>query len=151
MLELGRPDDWEAVRRLSLQIHEIHVSWRPDIFCSCDEPYPKEKFLVDIRDRMVYVAKIDGVVLGYVVLAILRKSGPGVVEKKQLRLDSIVVEKTARGQGIGKQMVAETRVLAKVFGCRELILGVHPENDSAVGFYQKCGFRIRTIHMDMKL
>lgn len=151
MLELARIEDWEAVHRLSLQVHDLHTQWRPDIFCRCDAPYPQEKFLEDIRDRMVYVAKIDGVVLGYVVLMILHKAGPGVVEKKMLRLDSIVVEKTARGKGIGKQMVAETKALARAFGCRELILSVHPENDSAVGFYQNCGFRIRTIHMDMKL
>jgi ribosomal protein S18 acetylase RimI-like enzyme len=61
------------------------------------------------------------------------------------------VEQSLRGQGIGKAMVADVRVLARAFGCREVILGVHPENDTAVGFYQKCGFRIRTINMDMKI
>ena len=151
MLELARLDDWQAVRRLSIQIHDLHANWRPDIFCHCDEPYPKEKFLEDIRERMVYVAKIDGILVGYVTLTILHKSGPGVVVKKMMRLDTIVVDESARGKGIGKQMVAECRALAKVFGCRELILSVHPENDGAVGFYQKCGFRIRTINMDMKL
>jgi ribosomal protein S18 acetylase RimI-like enzyme len=48
-------------------------------------------------------------------------------------------------------MIADVRALAKVFGCTELILGVHPENDGAVVFYQKCGFRIRTINMDSVL
>ena len=151
MLELAREADWEAVNRLSVQIHDLHVQWRPDIYFHCDEPYPKEKFLTDIKSRTVYVAKISKSVVGYVVLSFQEKDGPGTVKKKQIRLESICVDEIFRGQGIGRAMVADVRALAKAFGCHEVILGVHPENDEAVGFYQKCGFRIRTINMDMKL
>lgn len=151
MLELARESDWEAVQRLSVQIHDLHAAWRPDIYFHTDEPYPKALFLENIRDRLVYVAKIDGIVAGYVVLAVMHKGGPGTVERKLMRLDSICVEESIRGNGIGKTMVQEVRALARAFGCSQLILGVHPENDDAVGFYQKCGFRIRTINMDMQL
>ncbi len=148
MLELARESDWEAVHRLSVQIHDLHAAWRPDIYYSCEAPYSREQFLSDIENRMVYVAKRDSTIVGYVVLAILKKGGPGTLEKKLLRLDSIVVDQTLRRQGIGKQMVVAARALASAFGCREMILGVHPENDGAVVFYQKMGFRIRTINMD---
>lgn len=151
MLELARESDWEEVKRLSVQIHDLHAAWRPDIYFHTEEPYPKEKFLEDIRSRMVYVAKIDGIIAGYVVLAIMKKGGPGTVERKLMRLESICVEESIRGHGIGKSMVMEVRALARAFGCSQIILGVHPENDIAVGFYQKCGFRIRTINMDMQL
>ena len=151
MLELARESDWEAVNRLSVQVHDLHVGWRPDIYYHTDAPYPKEAFLEDIRKRLVYVAKIQNLVAGYVVLSIMQKGGPGTVEKKVMRLDSICVEEAARGQGIGREMVADVRALARAFGCSELLLGVHPENDAAVAFYQKCGFLIRTINMDMKV
>jgi ribosomal protein S18 acetylase RimI-like enzyme len=100
---------------------------------------------------MIYVAKIDDIIAGYVILSVQIKDGPGTHQKKLLRLDSICVEEGCRGQGIGKSMIADVRALAKAFGCAELILGVHPENDGAVVFYQKCGFRIRTINMDSVL
>ena len=151
MLELARESDWAEVQRLSVQIHDLHAAWRPDIYFHCEEPYPKEKFLEDIHNRRVYVAKLGQCVAGYVVLQILIKGGSGTVENKQMRLESICVDEILRGQGIGKSMVADVRALAKAFGCTELVLGVHPENDEAVGFYQKCGFRIRTINMDMKV
>lgn len=151
MLELARECDWEAVNRLSIQIHDLHAHWRPDIYFHCDEPFPREAFLQGIRNRMVYIAKIHNTVVGYVVLSIVQKNGPGVVDQKLMRLDSICVDEAARGQGIGKAIIADVRALSKVFGCSGVILGVHPENDSAVGFYQKCGFRIRTINMDMKV
>ena len=151
MLELARETDWEAIKRLSVQIHQLHTAWRPDIFLSCEEPYPRDQFLQDIRGRLVYTAKIDNCVIGYVVLSMYEKSGAGFAEKKVMRLDSICVEELLRGQGIGKAMVADVRALAYAFGCKELVLGVHAENDMAVGFYQKCGFRIRSINMDMKI
>lgn len=151
MLELARESDWEAVNRLSVQIHDLHAAWRPDIYYRSEEPYPRDAFLEDIRNRLVYVALLGGTVVGYVVLAVMEKEGPGTVTKKLMRLDSICVDEALRGQGIGKAMVMDVRALARAFGCRELILGVHPENDGAVSFYQKCGFRIRTINMDMKI
>lgn len=151
MLELARASDWEAVRRLSVQIHELHAAWRPDIYFSCEEPYPLKKFLQDISQRMVYVAKSGSDIIGYVVLSMIMKDGPGIVAKNQLRIDSICVDSNFRGQGIGRAMMRDVRALSKAFGCREILLGVHPENDKAIAYYQKCGFNIRTIHMDMKL
>lgn len=149
MLELAREADFEAVRRLSVQIHDLHAAWRPDIYFHSDEPYARDAFLEDMKKRLVYVAKLGDAVVGYVVLSIFDKEGPGVVAKKIMRLDSICVDEDLRGHGIGRTMVSDVRALAKAFRCRELILGVHPENDAAVAFYQKCGFRIRTINMDM--
>jgi len=151
MLELARESDWEAVKRLSVQIHDLHAAWRPDIYCHSEEPFPKNDFLEGIDKRLIYVAKLQDTVVGYVTLSILEKDGPGTVPKRLLRLDSICVDKPLRGHGIGKAMVTDVRALARVFRCTEMILGVHPENDEAVTFYQKCGFRIRTVNMDMKI
>jgi len=151
MLQLAREADWEDVKRLSVQVHDLHVQWRPDIYFHMEEPYPKETFLEDIRSRRVYVARLDGIVAGYVVLSVQQKGGSGVVQRKILQMNSICVEESIRGHGIGKIMVEDVRALARAFGCSQVILGVHPENDSAVGFYQKCGFCIRSIHMDMQL
>lgn len=151
MIELARESDWPAVKCLSIQVHDLHAAWRPDIYFHSEEPYPYADFLTHIAEKRVYVAKMADTVAGYLVLTPFTKGGPGTHEKKCMRLDSICVDETFRGRGIGKAMVSDARVLAKAFGCAELMLGVHPENDEAVGFYQKCGFRIRTINMDMKL
>lgn len=151
MLELAKETDWEAIQKLSVQIHDLHAQWRSDLYYHSEEPYPREKFLMDINNRLVYTAKVAGVVVGYVVLAIQEKGGEGIVTHKAMRVESICVEENARGQGFGKEIAGDVRALAKAFGCREVVLSVHPENDSAVGFYQKCGFTIRTIQMEMKV
>ena len=149
MLELARESDWEDVKRLSVQIHDLHAKWRPDIYFSCEQPYPKDKFLEDIRDRLVYVGKLDNRIVGYVVLSVNIKSGPGTHEKKLLRLDVICVDESRRGQGIGMSMVDDVRALAKVFRCDGILLGVHPENEDALRFYLKCGFSLRTVNLEM--
>ena len=148
MLELATQKDWEAVQRLSVQIHDLHAAWRPDIYVHADEPYPKETFQQDILERKVYVAKLQETVVGYVIVSVMIKDGPGTVSKKLMRLDSICVDESLRRHGIGTAIMADVRALAKAFGCKVLLLGVHPENNEAVAFYQKCGFRIRTINMD---
>ena len=151
MLELARPADWEAVNRLSRQIHDLHVSWRPDIYRSSEAPMPKDFFMEAIAQRMLYVAKVNEEVVGYVHLSMEKKDYAGVVPTQQMRLGTICVEESMRGQGIGRAMLTDVRALAKAFRCREILLSVHPENDGAVAFYQKCGFFIRTIGMDMKV
>ena len=151
MLELAREADWESVKRLSVQIHDLHAQWRPDIYFHSEEPYAKEEFLSAIRNRSIYVAKPEGIVAGYVTVSFREMSGPGVVSKKLLCVSSVCVDEALRGHGIGREMMQDVRALAKAFGCREILLSVHPENDGAVAFYQKCGFRIRTIHMDSSI
>ena len=94
MLELARETDWEAVKRLSVQIHDLHAAWRPDIYCHSEEPYPKEAFMEAIDKRLVYVAKLQNALVGYVTLSILEKSGPGSVSKMSwsgLFISAIVV------------------------------------------------------------
>ena len=69
----------------------------------------------------------------------------------QMLIDEFGVHESCRGQGIGKQMMAEVRALAKAFRCTDLQLSVYPQNDDAVGFYQKNGLMIQDIKMQMKL
>ena len=149
MLELAREADWAAVNRLSVQVHDLHVRLCPKLYCHSDEPLPKAVFDQAIHDRMLYVAKLEGIVVGYVLLAIAARDGNGIVPHKEMRLEAICVDEDFRGQGIGRAMLTDVRALAKAFRCREIRLGVYPQNDGAVAFYQKCGFLIRSIQMQM--
>ena len=151
MLELARPGDREAVNPLALQVHAMHVSWRPDIYEMVEELYTEARFLEAIKSRSLYVAKLDGITLGYVSLKIRDYDWPGVVKRKVMLVDELCVEETARGQGIGKTIMEDVHALAKAFRCTDLQLGVYPQNDDAVAFYQKCGFTIRSIDMQRKV
>ena len=151
MLELAQPNDREAVNALALQVHAMHVAWRPDIYEMVEELFTEERFTEAVKRRELYVAKIGGVVAGYVSVKIRSYDWPGVVKRKVMLVDELCVDELCRNQGIGTEMMADVRVLAKAFGCTDLQLGVYPQNDEAVGFYQKCGFTIRNINMQRKV
>lgn len=151
MLQLARPEDREAVNALALQAHAMHVAWRPDLFEMVEELYPEERFFDAVKQRQLYVAKIDNVVVGYVLLLTRVCEWSGMVKRKIMVVDELCVHESCRRQGIGMQIMEETRALAKAFGCTDMQLGVYPQNDDAVGFYQKCGFTIRSIEMQRKV
>ena len=151
MLELATAADREAVNEIAAQVHDMHVSWRPDIYEMVEELYPEARFLEAVNQRQLYVAKIDGVVAGYVLLKIREYNWSGMIYRKVMLVDEFCVDEICRGQGIGTEMMMEVRALAKAFGCTDLQLGVYPQNDDAVGFYQKCGFTIRSIEMQRKV
>ena len=150
MIELATKQDREAVERLAKQVHALHVQWRPDLYTMPGELYPQELFAEMIRKRELYVAKIDGIVAGYCRLVMKQASGIGIVPRKVMLIDQFCVDEPLQNHGIGTQMAAEIRVLAKAFGCTDLQLGVYPQNDAAVSFWQKCGFMIQSITMQRK-
>lgn len=147
MLQLARPEDREIVNLLALQVHAMHVAWRPDLYEMVDELYDEVRFWNAVRQRQLYVAKIDHVVVGYILLKTRLYDWPGVVKRKVMVVEELCVHESCRNQGIGKQMMEDARALAKAFHCTDMLLGVYPQNDDAVGFYQKCGFTIRSIEM----
>ena len=151
MLELATLGDQSAINAMARQVHAMHVAWRPDIYEMVEELYPVERVQKAIAARELYVAKLNGAVVGYVLVKIRSYDWPGVVNRKVMLVDEICVEESCRNQGIGKAMMEDVRALAKAFRCTDLQLGVYPQNDSAVAFYQKCGFTIRSIDMQRKV
>lgn len=151
MLQLARPFDREQVECIAKQVHALHVAWRPDIYEMPEELYSEERFNRLIAERQLYVAKDRETVLGYVLVKIRSYDWPGVVCREVMLVDELAVREEIRGRGIGTAMMDDVKVLARAFGCTDLQLGVYPQNDAAVTFYQKNGLMIRSIDMQMKL
>ena len=151
MLELATKHDRSEVNRLARQVHEMHVQWRPDLYQMPEELFPEELYAELVKNRELYVAKLDGAVIGFALLKMRVSEGVGKVTRKIMLIDQLCVDEALRNHGIGTQMMEEVRVLARAFGCTDLQLGVYPQNDEAVSFYQKCGFMIRSIDMQRKV
>ena len=151
MLELAMADDRTAVNEIAQQVHAMHVAWRPDIYEMPEVQFTEERFLDAIRQRQLYVAKLDGVVAGYTLLKKCVFDWPGVVNRTVLMIDEFGVHELCRGHGIGKAMMEDIHALARAFRCTDLQLRVYPQNDYAVGFYQRCGFEIQNIGMQKKI
>lgn len=151
MLQLASQRDWTSVNELARQVHALHVAWRPDIYRMPEVLYPRERFEQEIRQRNLYVAKVDETVIGYVLLKVRSCEAPALVPRRVMVVEEFCVEEKLRGQGFGRGMAADVQALARAFRCTDLQLGVYPQNDEAVGFWQKCGFTIRSIEMQRKV
>ena len=151
MIDLATEHDRSAVNRLARQVHEMHVQWRPDLYQMPEELFPEELYTELVKNRELYVAKLDGAVTGFAWVRIRTSEGVGLITRKVMLINQVCVDEALRNHGIGTQMMEEVRVLARAFGCTDLQLGVYPQNDAAVSFYQKCGFMIRSIDMQRKV
>ena len=150
MIELARTIDRAEVNRLARQVHELHVSWRPDLYTMPEELFPEDLFSELVKSRELYVAKLDGTVVGFAWVRIRTSEGVGLVTRKVMLINQVCVDEELRNRGIGTRIMEELRVLARAFGCTDLQLSVYPQNDEAVSFYQKCGFMIQSINMQRK-
>ena len=151
MLELATHKNRDDVNRLARQVHEMHVQWRPDLYQMPEELFPEALYAELVKNRELYVAKLDGAVIGFAWVRIRTSEGVGLITRKVMLINQVCVDEALRNHGIGTQMMEEVRVLARAFGCTDLQLGVYPQNDAAVSFYQKCGFMIRSIDMQRKV
>jgi len=151
MLELAAAADREAVNAIARRIHDMHVSWRPDIYEPLEEHYTQDRFDESVRNRQLYVAKLAGEVVGFAALNQCTYDWPGVVKRRVMIVDEFGVHEFCRGHGIGTAMMEDIHALAKAFGCTDLQLRVYPQNDEAIGFYQHCGFQIQNIGMQKKV
>ena len=151
MLELATAADRSAINELALQSHLLHVQWRPDIYSTVEEYFTEEEVAQLIRERKLYAAKLESTVVGFALLTQHRFEGNGIVSRKVMSVDEFVVHESCRGHGIGKAMMEDVHALARAFRCSDLQLKVYPQNDDAVGFYQKCGFQIQNIGMQKKV
>ena len=151
MLQLATKADRAAVNELAAQVHALHVSWRPDIYCMPEELYPEDRFEAHLVNRELYVAKIEGNVVGYALLRMAQLTRVGRVPGRIMVIEEICVHEAARGHGIGTAMMEDIHALAKAYGCTELKIGVYPQNEDAIRFYERFGFMIRSIDMLKKI
>lgn len=147
MIQLATKADRAAVNEIARQVHALHVEWRPDLYCMAEELYPEERFDDCIAKRQLYVAKIEGNVVGFALLITRDVKGIGRNPGRIMFIQEFAVHEAATGHGIGSEMMADIRALAKAFRCSNLKLSVYPQNDGAIRFYERNGFMIRSIDM----
>ena len=99
-------------------------------------------------DHAVLVAERRGDVLGLISLNIRRT----LLNPRPVALiDELVVADSARGMGVGRQLIAEAVRYARQQGCCELEVGTERANTAAQAFYRECGFDQEHVLLEMEL
>jgi len=143
-----------GIINLLKQVGEVHHHGRPDLFRAGAQKYNAVQLEAILSDpaRPVFVAEEQGNVLGY-GFCILQETRNNTVlcDSKVLYIDDLCVDKSCRGQHIGRKIYAHIETYAKEIGCDSITLNVWAFNESAMHFYKRLGMQERNIYMEMKL
>ena len=136
--------DLERVNDLLHQVLEVHALGRPDIFISGSKKYTDEELLSIFENDLtpVFVAEdsVDGVV-GYAFCIIKETLGSHILQnRRELYIDDLCVDEKCRGKHIGTVLFRFVEDFAKAEGFDAVTLNVWTLNESAIKFYEKCGF-----------
>jgi len=96
----------------------------------------------------ILVAEIGGFVVGFVNFTtrktILHRGLSGLI-------DELIIAKSYRGKGIGKQLLSSAIKKSRQLGCCEVEVSTEKTNIKAREFYRQCGFTERGMFFEMDL
>lgn len=151
LLTPAQPGDREAVNVLALQVHALHVDWQPQFYAHTDCLYDEPRFQEALDEDCLYVARLEGKVVGYVRIPIAEISHPGLVHSKTMKLEEICVAAEHRHSGIGRKMMQDVQSIAKQKGCTDIRLTCAPQNVAAIALYESFGMEVKCIQYSLKL
>ena len=106
-----------------------------------------QNFLSEANSHIL-VAEIEGVVVGFLNFmtrkTILHRGLSGLI-------DELIVAKSYRGKGVGKQLLSSAIEKSRQLGCCEVEVSTEKTNIKAREFYRQCGFTERGVLFEIDL
>ena len=146
-----RKSDYAAVDALLLQIHQVDVDGRPDLFSPIERYMTKDSFesLVENKEVISILAQEKGEIIGCCFASMMERSG--MVRMKSAYIDLIVVDEQHRNSGIGKALFNEVQKRAKKVGAKRIDLIVWSHNDVAIRAYKSYGMTPQRTVYEIKI
>lgn len=147
--------DLKAVSRIYSQVQAMHVEWRPDIYKPNDELPGRERFLELAENGLLYVADVTEevsagpVTAGVLELQLRHIENPAQVTRDVIFVDTMAVDEAYRGRGIGRAFFKFLKRMKDEGGYDGIELQVNARNRAAYDMYTHCGFREKSINMEL--
>ena len=145
----ARMKDYESVIRIMDQVQQMHVNWRPDLYRPNPVMIPLEAFAKMVEGDTLFVAEADGTVVGVMGLLFRHIETPAHVTRDILLIDSMAVEESYRGMGIGHLFFEKVRQIKEQKRCDGIELVVNAKNQAAYEMYANYGFTVKSITMEL--
>lgn len=94
--------------------------------------------LVDGPDTVLFVARVDGRIMGSLTLAFYR-----IPTGLKAWIEDVVVDDDARGRGVGAALNEAALAVARRRGAKDVSLTSRPSREAANRLYQRIGFERR--------
>lgn len=108
---------------------------------SSSSPPPSRELLTDLvegADTAVFLARVDGAIVGTLTLAFYR-----IPTGVKAWIEDVVVDDAARGHGVGRLMNDAALDEARRRGAKNVSLTSRPSREAANRLYQRIGFKQR--------
>ena len=134
-----RKSDYAAVDALLLQIHQVDVDGRPEMFAPIEQYMTKDSYdrLVANKNVISILAQERGKIIGCCFVSMLERSG--MAHMKSAYIDLLVVDKKHRRKGVGRTIFQEVQKRAKKVGAKRIDLMVWSHNPVAESAYKAYG------------
>jgi ribosomal protein S18 acetylase RimI-like enzyme len=144
-----RPADIERIKALTVASFpgvtlEQNVEDQLGVLAGHDWKWRKARHIDDdvaADPDGIFVAELDGVVIGYITTRIDRDAGKG-------RIPNLAVDATHRGHGLGRQLIEHALDHFRQQGLAYAMIETMAQNNTGHHLYESCGFQevARQIH-----
>jgi len=141
----ARREDWPAARDLLRQVDDLHAALAPDYFRSAPRDEGEWVRLLHEDHGAVFVAELGdaGRAVGVLVARVYdTPDNPGMVPRRRLHIETVVVCGKHRRRGIGRRLMVEGTAWGRSHGAVEVVLTTWVGNDDAEAFYERLGYRV---------
>ncbi len=151
----AEPRDAVKIAEMLIGIGALHHNGRPDIYKAKLQKYNENDVLEILKDENspIYVAADENdEVAGYAFCQIKTvENNKALVDRKFMYIDDFCVDEKYRKQHIGKHLMETVAEEARKMKVESIELNVWEFNESAINFYEKCGFTTQRREMEIKL
>ncbi|MBA2176303.1 GNAT family N-acetyltransferase [Halobacillus locisalis] len=143
--------DYKSLLPLFRQVHELHVSVRPDLYKENATPVVQGLFESQLSDdhQHIFVATLGDEVVGVIVTKEEEISENSFVKaRKVFVINNLCVAEKHRKKGIAKRLPQYTFDFGKGLGVDSIELGVSEKNTSAIEFYESIGMTTKSRKME---
>ena len=130
-IEIASSVDDELVAAFDLLIPQL----------SSSSPPPSRELLADLvdgADTVLFLARLDGKIIGTLTLAFYR-----IPTGTKAWIEDVVVDGDARGHGVGRLLNEAALDVARERGAKNVSLTSRPSREAANRLYQRIGFEAR--------
>ncbi|MGQ0672271.1 MAG: GNAT family N-acetyltransferase, partial [Hyphomicrobium sp.] len=131
IIRRATPDDVPALAALLAQLFAQEAEFAPDTIA---QHRGLAAIIADPRTGTLLLADEDGRAVGMVNLLYTVSTALGA---RVAILEDMVVDRAARGRGIGERLMREAIATARADGCRRITLLTDGDNAAAHRFYER--------------
>ena len=147
MIRKMKLEDYEEVKELFYEVHNLHLENRPDIYID-GNPLPLKYFeeLLNDKENLNYVYILDNKVVGVLTADIKTTMDNYIIKSRRVCfIESLWVKENYQHQGIRRKLYEYLKNEVKSKNIDAIELNVWGFNQDAIRFYESLGMNIKNM------